>query len=67
MRLSRYLRERGAYSSFVRAGELITGAIRASSRSLDIMKHEDGLGRACFDVSCGVSLILWGITSEIFI
>jgi hypothetical protein len=54
MRLSRYLRERGAYSSSVRAEELNKGAFRASIRSLDITKREDEFGRACRDVACGV-------------
>jgi hypothetical protein len=54
MRLSRYLRERGAYRSSVRAAELNTGALRASIRSLDIMNREGGLGTACCNVSCGV-------------
>ena len=65
MRLSRYLRERGAYSSFVRAAELNTGAFRASIRSLDIMKREDEFGRARWSLA-GFSLILWGINSGIF-
>ena len=46
MRLSRYLRERGAYSSSVRADELNMGTFRASIKSLDIMKREDEFEKA---------------------